>query len=176
MAKYPGVIIRWDGRLHKHIYGRTSRAKVASKALGKFWDHSTLDSQRQARVYKAVILPVLTYGISVTCPFAQRFKKEDACFHSTLRRTLGIKFTFYTKVIKPLAETTTNAELKSMTGIPRASSSIKQEQLKMLGLALRALRSCVRSIAPKPKSVNSATSSSLSRRSFYSRLWDRNLS
>ena len=62
MAKYPGVIIRGDGRPHRPIYGRTSRAKVASKALGKFWDHSTLDSQRQARLYKAVIGPFISYS------------------------------------------------------------------------------------------------------------------
>ena len=89
------------------------------------------------KVYKMVIIPILTYGLLVESLTATEFTRLDGAHARILRRVLQIPTTYYTEVLDPTATTVTNKEVLERARMAPLSRYITAYQLKLLGHILR---------------------------------------
>ena len=136
-AKYLGMIISEDGNPKRNITERIAKGTAAMKALHRFWRHSSLSLKWKLKVYKMVIIPILTYGLLVESLTDLEFTRLDGAHARFLRRVLHIPTTYYTEVLDPTVPTVTNSEVLTRARIAPLSRYITSYQLKLLGHILR---------------------------------------
>ena len=107
------------------------------KHLTKYWRHSSLSQRWKLKVYRTVVIPILTYGLGVESLSQPELQRLDGIHARFLRRVLGIPTTYYTKIIDPTAHTTTNAEVLQQSHTSPLTDYVATEQLKLLGHILR---------------------------------------
>ena len=76
-AECLGVITSEDGNPKRNITERIAKGTAAMKALTRFWRHSSLSRKWKLKVYKMVIIPILTYGLLVESLTAPDFSRLD---------------------------------------------------------------------------------------------------
>ena len=65
-------------------------------------------------------------------------KKLESFHHSCLRRALGLKTTYYTKVIDPTVRTYSNADVLEQAQVPTVLELLSRRRMALLGRVLRA--------------------------------------
>ena len=107
------------------------------KALTRFWRHSSLSQRWKLKVYRMVLIPILTYGLLVESLTDTELSRLDGAHARFVRRVLNIPTTYYTKIIDPTATTYTNTQVLDQARISPLSHYITSYQLKLLGHILR---------------------------------------
>ena len=86
----------------------------------------------ELRIYNAVFIPMLTYGME-SASLSQHDLHTLEAFHSkALRKMHRIPATFYTKILEPTQPTTTNQQLREQTSQPPLTHHIHRAQLQLL--------------------------------------------
>lgn len=110
------------------IAKRKSQATIALKRLTKAWlRRNFLSEKTRVRLYKAFVLPALTYNIGTQGMTSTLNDKIDAFHRRQLHYVLGI---FY-------PETISNAELYKRTGSVPLSEVARESRWKLFGHILR---------------------------------------
>ena len=142
-AKYFGVILSSSGTARKDVNERLAKARKHFSTLHHFWRHSGLPAHWKLRIYNAVFIPMLTYGLE-SASLSQHDLHRLEAFHSkALRKMHRIPATFYTKILEPTQPTTTNQQLREQTSQPPLTHHIHRAQLKLFGHILRAQDKCL---------------------------------
>ena len=142
-AKYLGVILSRNGTARKDVNERLAKARKHFSTLHHFWRHSGLPVHWKLRIYNAVFIPMLTYGME-SASLSQHDLHRLEAFHSkALRKMHRIPATFYTKILEPTQPTTTNQQLREQTSQPPLTHHIHRAQLKLFGHILRAQDKCL---------------------------------
>ena len=96
-AKYLGSQVSWVAPTRTAIDARKAQAQIAYAKLQHLW-RSRLSRKEKVRIFLACILPVLVYGLGVLTLELKHLKTVDAFFHRFLRRSMGIRASYYSRI------------------------------------------------------------------------------
>jgi hypothetical protein len=137
-AKYLGVILTPDGSCKADIAQRLARARKHFFALHNFWRHTHLSTQWKIRIYKAVFIPLLCYGMESAALTPAEASKLEAFHSQSLRKITNTPSTYYTKVLAdPGTATHTNQQVRIKAKQPPLMHHIQHRQLRFFGHILR---------------------------------------
>ena len=136
-AKYLGVTISSDGSSHKDVLTRVAKARKHFNSLHQFWRNTDLTLKWKLRIYNAVFIPLVTYGLESAALTKGDLNRLEAFHSQSLRKILHFKSTYYTEVLNPTARTYTNQEVRTLTSQPPLTHHTHKAQLKLFGHILR---------------------------------------
>ena len=136
-AKYLGVTLSSDGSSHRDVLTRLAKARKHFNSLHQFWRNTDLTLKWKIRIYNAVFIPLVTYGLESAALTKGDFDRLEAFHSQSLRKILHFKSTYYTEVLNPTARTYTNQEVRALTSQPPITHHIHKAQLKLFGHILR---------------------------------------
>ena len=108
------------------VSDRRAQAWRASHLLRAVF-HSSAQDGTKAKLFRAVVEPILLYGLEAVPMTETRERSLDASHRSLLRYALGVHF----------PETLSCRALMERTGLPSASSSLRTRRQRLLGHCLR---------------------------------------
>ena len=123
-VKYLGSLIAWKDPFSVAFKHRAAFAESAYKKLRLVWN-SHLTRRTKLRIFQATFVPVLTYGLDALTLTDKHLDRIDAFFFRFLRRIVGIKASFYSRVSNNVVWRTANYS-------KRPSERMHKMQYKML--------------------------------------------
>ena len=114
-AKYLGSLVSWKKPTLTALHHRFSIAKTSFNKLQHLW-RSNLSRKIKVHILQANIVSSLIYGVATLTMEPKHFAKLDAWYFTLLRRVLGIKASYYSRI--PSKEVWTQA------GKPRLPSQL----------------------------------------------------
>ena len=136
-AKYLGATLSSNGSSHRDVLTRVAKARTHFNSLHQFWRNTDLTLKWKLRIYNAVFIPLVTYGLESAALTKGDFDRLEAFHSQSLRKILHFNSTYYTEVLNPTARTYTNQEVRALTSQPPLSHNIHKAQLKLFGHILR---------------------------------------
>ncbi|CAE7214369.1 unnamed protein product, partial [Symbiodinium natans] len=101
-------------RIAAHSNFHLNLKKCARKhfnSLHQFWRNTDLTLKWKLRIYNAVFIPLVTYGLESAALTKGDLNRLEAFHSQSLRKILHFKSTYYTEVLNPTARTYTNQEV-----------------------------------------------------------------
>ena len=96
-VKYLGSHITWSTPTKKAIDARKALAHTRYMKLQPLW-RSRLSRATKAKIYQASKVPALTHGLDTLSLEVKHLKTIDAWYYQHLRRSIGIKASYYSRV------------------------------------------------------------------------------
>ena len=96
-VKYLGSQVSWKDPFAVAFKHRAALAEAAYKQLRLVWN-SPLARRTKLRIFQATFVPVLTYGMDALTLTDKHLDRIDAFFLRFLRRIVGIKASYYSRV------------------------------------------------------------------------------
>ena len=96
-VKYLGSMISWNRPFDTSYKHRTALAEEAYKKLRLIWN-SSLNDKAKLRIFQSIFIPVLIYGMDSLTLTTPQLARLDAYYFRFLRRIVGIKASFYSRV------------------------------------------------------------------------------
>ena len=124
-VKYLGYHISWEDPFSVAFKHRAALTEAAYKKLRLVWN-SSLTRCTKLRIFQATFVPVLTYGLDALTLTDKSLDRIDAFFFRFLRRIVGIKASYYSRVSNHVVWRTANYPKKP-------SDRLHKIQDKMLG-------------------------------------------
>ena len=123
-VKYLGSMINWQKPFEVAFRHRAVLAEEAYKKLRLIWN-STLSQHKKIRIFQSTFVPVLVYGLDALTLTTPHIKKIDAYYIRFLRRVVGIKASFYSRI--------PNTEVYNLANRPKLpSQTLNDIQFKMM--------------------------------------------
>ena len=97
VVKYLGCVVAWHNPFDVSYKHRTALAEEAHKKLRLIWN-STLSRNTKLRIFQSIFIPVLIYGMDSMTLTTPQLHRLDAFYFRFLRRVVGIKASFYSRV------------------------------------------------------------------------------
>ena len=113
VVKYLGSHVSWTKAFDTAFSHRRALAEEAHKKLRLVWN-SSLPRNEKLKIFQAVFIPTLIYGLDSLTLTTPHLKRIDAFYIRFLRRIVGIKASFYSRV--------PNTEVWETAGKPRLPS------------------------------------------------------
>ena len=98
-AKYLGVTLSSDGSSHRDVVTRLAKARKHFHSLHQSWRNTDLTLKWKLRIYNAVFIPLVTYGLESAALTKGDFDRLEAFHSQSLRKILHFKSTYYTEVL-----------------------------------------------------------------------------
>ena len=95
--KYLGSMIAWEHPFHAAFLHRAGLAESAYKKLRLVWN-SRLPVKTKLRMFRSTFVAILTYGLDAITLTPKDLKRIDGFWFRFLRRIVGIKASFYSRV------------------------------------------------------------------------------
>ena len=145
-AVYLGGLLCTDGTPRAEVSRRSGAAWGAFLKLERVWRHANISRTRKVAIYEGCILPKIMYGLeSLWLRKAER-SKIDALHARCLRRALGIKCSYISRI--------SNEDVLSQACSLPLSSMLLQRQLLLFGRIARMPDTCPqREVLFEPSSV-----------------------
>ena len=129
--KYLGALLSADGHSHSEVSRRIGMAKAEFALLRKCWQHSSLTIKDKTKIYYAIVVSGLLYGMESLALCVNDKRKLDG-FHAKCCRSIAHisasyisrvsnKFVFQTLNVKPMSETLLKRQLQFFGTIARKS-------------------------------------------------------
>ena len=96
-VKYLGSLISWDKGFDTAFKHRAGIAESSYKKLRLLWN-SSLSRKSKLRIFQSVFLSTLIYGLETRTLQDKFLKRIDAFYIRFLRRIVGIKASFYSRI------------------------------------------------------------------------------
>ena len=123
-AKYLGSLISWHKPFEAAFMHRAGIAETSYTKLRLVWN-SNLPYREKLKIFQSVFISTLIYGLDALTLQDKHLKRVDAFCYRFLRRIVGIKASFYSRI--------SNAEVYRTAGNPRKpSDTLNKTQLKMV--------------------------------------------
>ena len=126
-AKYLGSLISWEKSFEVAFRHRAGIAETSYKKLRFVWN-SNLPYREKLKIFQSVFISTLVYGLDALTLQDKDIKKIDAYYIRFLRRIVGVKASYYSRI--------TNSEVYRRAGHPRKPShtlhKLQQKTLKQV--------------------------------------------
>ena len=134
---YLGSTIHANGKFGCEVSRKIGAASAEFKLLHRVWKNASIPKRRKLQIFDAMILSKLRYALSSSWLVKADLRRLDGFEAACLRKMLGIKHSFWSRV--------SNAEVRQIAGQPPFSETVRSSQFKLLGQVLidpqkRALR------------------------------------
>ena len=96
-VKYLGSMVSWEDSFSTALKHRAALAEVAYKKLRLVWN-SSLPYKKKLQIFQSVFISILIYGLDSFTLTNKYLKRIDAVYFRFLRRILGIKASFYSRI------------------------------------------------------------------------------
>ena len=96
-VKYLGAMISWDKSFEAAFQHRLGVSETAYKKLRLVWN-SSMTRARKVKIFQATFLPSLIYGLDARTLKDKDFRRIDTQYYRFLRRAIGIKASYYSRV------------------------------------------------------------------------------
>ena len=128
--KYLGSMISWENSFAVALKHRAALAEAAYKKLRLVWN-SGLSYRRKLHIFQSVFISILVYGLDSFALNQKQILRVDAVYVRFLRRMVGIKAAYYSRV--------TNHDVWRRAGYPRKPSDfLFKQQYKMIDTVFKA--------------------------------------
>ena len=134
-VEYLGVIMDERGDPTEEVNTRVRKALHRCQALRPIWATRSLPKQLTIRILRSCVFSGLLYGLHTTWLSQINAQRIDALQLKCLRRALGIRSTYASKVVGE--EAVTNREVARRAGEIPLSTQVQRMQYKLLGHVLR---------------------------------------
>ena len=133
--KYLGSTVSDIGHTEVDVREKMKKALARCKALRPVWAASNLTSTQAIRVLNSCVFSALLYGLHTLYLTEGLEKRLDALQIRCLRRALGIRSTYASKLIGE--EAVTNQQVAHRAGAKPLSAELNKLRYKLLGHVLR---------------------------------------
>ena len=117
-------MISWGKSFEVAFKHRAGIAESAYKKLRLVWN-STMSKKRKLYIFRTTFMPSLIYGLDSLTLLAKHFKRIDAYYCRFLRRVVGIKASYYSRI--------PNTAVREKAGFPsKPSDSLYAAEHKLL--------------------------------------------
>ena len=124
VVKYLGSMITWFHPFEAAFKHRAALAEEAYQKLRLIWN-SSLPHSKKVSIFQTTFVPVLIYGLDALTLTTPHLKRIDAYYIRFLRRVIGIKASFYSRI--------PNTEVYNRAQRPKLPShSLSDVQHKMM--------------------------------------------
>ena len=124
LIKYLGSMITWEKPFEAAFKHRAGIAETNYKKLRLIWNCS-LTRKEKLHIFQTTFIPTLIYGLDSLTLQDKHLKRIDAYYYRFLRRIIGIKASYYSRI--------TNNEVWRRARYPRKPSSfLNKAQAKFL--------------------------------------------
>ena len=124
VVKYLGSMISWNKPFDIAFKHRSALAEEAYKKLRLIWN-SSLPKSAKIKIFQSTFVPVLLYGLDALTLTTPHMKRIDAFYIRFLRRVVGIKASFYSRI--------PNTEVYNQARRPKLpTQSLNDIQFKMM--------------------------------------------
>ena len=130
MMTYLGATIYSDGGVKKELNRKLGAAWADFCKLSRLWNHASLQRDRKIRIYHAVVISGLLYGLSTAWLNVAELRRLNGFHCRCLRRILNIKASYVSRV--------SNASVLEQAGENPLASQLLQQQLLLYGWLVRA--------------------------------------
>ena len=127
--EYLGTVLHADGSNDHELNRRIGMAKADFLKLSKVWSHSSCTWPKKVRIFSALIESKLLYSLACMCLTVAQVRRLDGFQNRCLRKVLGIKPSFISRV--------SNADVLTKAQHPSASLILQKRQLQLFGKVLR---------------------------------------
>eukprot|EP00972_Heterocapsa_arctica_P105538 15548666-Heterocapsa_arctica.AAC.1 len=129
-----------NGNQHSEIKNRISVTLMTLKQLNVFWTKSPATIKWKLRVFDAVIVSKLLYGLEALSISPSDSDKLNAFQNKGLRKILGIKHSYWSRVSNKdiMIQANYRARLPEGKSIQTMSDRLYRKQLTLFGHLLRA--------------------------------------
>ena len=123
-VKYLGSMISWENTFSQALKHRAALAEAAYKQLRLVWN-SSMTRKKKLYIFQSVFLSTLIYGLDALTLTPKHMKKINGVYFRFLRRIIGIKASYYSRV--------SNHEVWRKANYPqRPSDRLANLQYKMM--------------------------------------------
>ena len=124
VVKYLGSMISFAKPFEVAFMHRLGVAETAHKKMRLVWN-CNMPRKRKIKLFMATVVPCLTYGLDALTLTAKDLKRLDGQFYRFLRRAIGIKASYYSRI--------SNVEVWEQASRPRRpSETLYRTQYKMM--------------------------------------------
>ena len=95
--KYLGSLISWENTFSLALKHRAALAEAAYKQLRLVWN-SSMPRKKKLYIFQSVFLSKLIYGLDALTLTAKHMKKINGVYFRFLRRIIGIKASYYSRI------------------------------------------------------------------------------
>ena len=135
VLKYLGTLMSDVGSTEHELKSRTRKALARCRALRPIWAASNLTTRQSLRVLNSCVFSALLYGLQTLYLPEGLERGLDALQVRCIRRALGIRSTYASKIIGE--PPTTNQEVAHMAGAKPLSAELTKMRYQLLGHVLR---------------------------------------
>ena len=127
---YLGVTLHADGGVKRELNRKLGAVWADFSKLARLWNHAPLPKDRRLRIYKAVVVSRLLYGLSTAWLNAAELRRLQGFHCRCLRRILGIAPAYFSRV--------SNLKVLQEAGEVPLGRQLLQSQLILYGRVVRA--------------------------------------
>ena len=127
---YLGATLYADGGVKRELNRKLGAAWADFSKLARLWNHASLLNDRRIRIYKAVVVSRLLYGLSTAWLNAAELRRLQGFHCRCLRRILGIAPAYFSRV--------SNLKVLEQAGEVSFDKQLLQSQLILYGRVVRA--------------------------------------
>ena len=127
---YLGATLYADGSVKRELNRKLGAAWADFSKLARLWNHASLPKDRRIRIYKAVVVSRLLYGLSTAWLNAAELRRLQGFHCRCLRRILGIAPSYLSRV--------SNLKVLQEAGEVPLGKQLLQSQLILYGRVVRA--------------------------------------
>jgi hypothetical protein len=121
----PRIQCHANGKFGCEVSRKIGAASAEFKLLHRVWKNASIPKRRKLQIFDAMILSKLRYALSSSWLVKADLRRLDGFEAACLRKMLGIKHSFWSRV--------SNAEVRKIAGQPPFSETVRSSQLKLLG-------------------------------------------
>ena len=134
-AVYLGAVITKKSEYKPELNHRIAATARVMKSLNKLWLHAPVSTKWKIRVFDAVCVAKLTYGLETLPITPEACKKLDAFYYKSLRRITGIPPAHISRIRNLIVLETANdrAQLKNGKRLTSITQRVKYKQVKLFG-------------------------------------------
>ena len=125
---YLGATVHTDGKFGCEVSRKLGMASAEFKALHRLWRNSLLSVTRKIRLFEALIVSKLSYGVASAWLSKADLRRMDGFHSSCLRKILRIPPSFISRV--------SNERVRKMAKQGPLSALIRSSQLRLLDQVL----------------------------------------
>ena len=127
--QYLGAVISADGSIQSELNRRLGMAGADFKVLDKVWNHTNVSNKQKYKIYIALIVSKLLYGLQTVWLTKIQRATLDGFNAKCIRKRVGTQHSYLSRV--------TNAKVLSYVGAPLLSKMLLEQQLVVFGKVFR---------------------------------------
>ena len=141
-SKYLGSLLSSDASSQADSRHRYCQASAAFRCLSPFFRHASITTPRKLQVYSQIVLAILLYGSESQVYTPAQLTRFNSLHFKALRQILGVKSSFFHRVLQPSDELCSNEHLLRLAheqapSLRAPTQIISQKRIEYLGHILR---------------------------------------